>query len=315
MKVSIIVPIYNVSKYIKRCLDSLINQTLEDIEIILVNDGSEEDEEKIIKPYLDKYKNIKYYKKENGGQASARNFGLEKSRGEYILFVDSDDYIETNMTSLMYKTAKDKKVDIVVCNYYMENKDNKEEINVLEENKYISNSLYVTLTPAPWNKLFKREFLINNNFSFIEGIIYEDYATIPTLAIYNPKVYFIKDYLYHYIQSENSTMRNNEYKEKYENIIPATKYLYDNMHNKGFNLELEYLIAFHTLYLASLNFYEYKKYDKLDLVSNLVKELIPKYYKNKLVKENISLSKRIYMFLFYHKKYYLINLYRKIVKR
>ena len=315
MKVSIIVPIYNVSKYIKRCLDSLVNQTLDNIEIILVNDGSQENEEEIIKPYLKKYKNIKYFKKENGGQASARNFGLKRARGEYILFVDSDDYIETTMASKLYKVATEKDLDIILCNYYMETNDNKEEIYVLNENKYLTLNEYVILTPAPWNKLIKREFLINNNFSFIEGIIYEDYATIPTLALYNPKVYFLNECLYHYIQSEVSTMRSLEYKEKYENIIPATKYLYNKMHDMGFEVELEYLISFHTLYLASLNFYESKKYDKIDLVSDLIKELIPNYSKNKLVKENISLSKRIYMYLFYKKKYYLINLYRKFVRK
>ena len=120
MKVSVIVPIYNVRKYIEKCLDSLVNQTLDDVEIILVNDGSLENEEELIKPYLEKYKNIKYFKKENGGQASARNFGLKRASGEYILFVDSDDYIETTMASKLYKVATEKDLDILICNYYME---------------------------------------------------------------------------------------------------------------------------------------------------------------------------------------------------
>ena len=315
MKVSIIVPIYNVSKYIKRCLDSLVKQTLDDIEIILVNDGSLEDEEVLIKEYMKKYKNIKYYKKENGGQASARNYGLKVASGEYILFVDSDDYIEESMCLKLYNVALKNDYDMVLCNYYLETSNHKEKFNIINENREVSLNEYITLTPTPCNKLIKRELLISNNFSFIEGIIYEDYATIPTLAKYNPKIYFLNEYLYHYIQSENSTMRNQEYKEKYENIIPATRYLYNNLKGCGFDAELEYLIAFHTLYLSSLLFYEYKKYDKIDLISNLTKELIQNYNKNKLVKENIPLGKRIYMFLFYKKQYKLINLYRKIVKK
>lgn len=315
MKISIIVPIYNVSKYVKRCLDSLVSQTLNDVEIILVNDGSEENEENLIKKYMVKHKNIKYYKKKNGGQASARNFGLEKANGDYILFVDSDDYIEESMCLKLYNKALDGNYDIVLCNYYLESNNYKEKYDIINENRRVELQEYVTLTPAPWNKLIKREFLINNNFSFIEGIIYEDYATIPTLAKYSPNIYFLNEYLYHYIQSENSTMRNKEYREKYENIIPATKYLYENLKDCGFDTELEYLIAFHTLYLSSLLFFEYQKYDKIDLVADLVRKLFPNYNENKLVKEKISLSKRIYMFLFYKKKYNLIKLYRKIVKK
>ena len=117
MKVSIIVPVYNVSKYIKRCLDSLVKQTLSNVEIILVNDGSEEDEEVLIKEYMLEHNNIKYYKKKNGGLSSARNYGLKKAIGEYILFVDSDDYIDENMCLNLYNVAK-KNNCIVMLNHF-----------------------------------------------------------------------------------------------------------------------------------------------------------------------------------------------------
>ena len=107
VKVSIIVPVYNVEKYIKKCLDSLVNQTLKDIEIIVVNDGSPDNSQKIIDKYVKEYPTkVKSYITENGGQGSARNFGIYKATGEYILYVDSDDYIELNMAELLYKEAK-----------------------------------------------------------------------------------------------------------------------------------------------------------------------------------------------------------------
>ena len=94
MKVSVIVPVYNTYDYLNKCLDSLVNQSFKDYEIIIVNDGSTDDSEKIIKKYQKKYSNIKYYYKENGGLSSARNYGIKYANGDYIAFVDSDDYVD-----------------------------------------------------------------------------------------------------------------------------------------------------------------------------------------------------------------------------
>ena len=106
-KVSVIVPFYNVEKYIDKCLNSLVNQTLEDIEIIIVNDGSKDNSETIAKEYASKYKNkIIYLKKENGGLSDARNYAIPYATGEYIAFLDSDDYVEVNMYEQMYEKAK-----------------------------------------------------------------------------------------------------------------------------------------------------------------------------------------------------------------
>ena len=110
-KISVIVPVYNTEKYIKKCLDSLVNQTMKNIEIIVVNDGSNDHSEEIIKDYENKYPEmVKYYKKENGGLPSARNYGLEKAKGEYIAFVDSDDYIDKELFSKLDEYI-DKNID------------------------------------------------------------------------------------------------------------------------------------------------------------------------------------------------------------
>ena len=119
IKVSVIVPVYNTEKYLAKCLDSLVNQTLKDIEIIVVNDGTKDNSEKIINKYLKKYSKIRYYKKENGGLSSARNYGIELANGEYVGFVDSDDYVKDGMFSKMYECAIKNNSDIVVCDTIM----------------------------------------------------------------------------------------------------------------------------------------------------------------------------------------------------
>ena len=112
-KISIIVPIYNVEKYLKRSLDSLVNQTLEDIEIILVDDGSTDNSHKIAEDYKENYSNVLLVTKENGGLSDARNFGLQYASGEYIAFIDSDDYVESQMFERMYNLSENGRKKII----------------------------------------------------------------------------------------------------------------------------------------------------------------------------------------------------------
>lgn len=315
IKLSIIIPVYNVEKYIEKCITSLINQTIKEIEFIFVNDGTPDNSINIIKKYQKNDKRIKLINKENGGQASARNLGLKYAKGEYIAFLDSDDYVKEEMYEKMYNKAKQNDLDIVICNYFLTYKDKIEEMKndiTNKKEKTILPKEYILLTPSPWNKIIKKSYLEKINFTFPEGIIYEDYASIPTLVLNNPKVLYINECLHYYVQSESSTMRNQEYKKKYEDIFIATKYLYENMINKGYNEELEYIITYHFLYLGSLNFLKYKKYQNINKISNDMKKYFPKWYKNKLVISNFNKSKILYMKLFYYKQHSLIRLYRRI---
>ena len=116
VKVSVVVPVYNVEKYLDKCFNSLVKQTLKDIEIIVVNDGTKDNSQDIIDKYVKKYKNIKAYKKTNGGLSSARNYGIKKCTGEYIAFLDSDDYVEYDMYEKLYNKAISEDFDITVCN-------------------------------------------------------------------------------------------------------------------------------------------------------------------------------------------------------
>ena len=317
MELSIIIPVYNTSKYIHKCIDSLLMQTLDKIEFIFVDDGSKDDSVDIITKYMKKDKRIKLLKKENGGAASARNYGIKYAKGEYIAFVDSDDYVAKDMFKIMYERAKKDDLDIVLCNHYLVYGDKLEvnPININENEKVITSSEYIMVAPSPCNKVIKREYMEKCKFYFPEGIMYEDLASIPLLGLNDPKVVYINKCLYYYVQNDNSVMRTSEYKTKYEDIFVAIKYLYDNMRDSKYTLELEYLLTYHFLYLGSLNFYKYKKYENINRIANEMKIYAPVWYKNRLVKEKFSKKQIIYMKLFYYKKYFLINIYQKITNR
>lgn len=204
--ISIIVPIYNGEKYLKKCLDSLINQTKEELEFILINDGSTDNTEKIIKEYKDK--RIKYFKNKNQGIGKTRNFGLSKSTGKYIMFCDSDDYYELNMCELMYEKISKEELDLVICDFYKEydnNKLEKEELPIFSNTNLKNNpSLIRTINLAPWNKIYKRELIIDNNLYFEESLKYEDTPFVAKALGYAKKIGKIDECLNHYIIHEQS---------------------------------------------------------------------------------------------------------------
>lgn len=173
--ISIIVPIYNAEKYLNKCIESLINQTKKELEFILVNDGSTDNSEEIIKSYKDK--RIKYFKNENQGIGKTRNFGIEKATGKYIMFVDSDDYIDKNMAKLMFDKAFSNSLDMVVCDYYkVINNENIEEKLPSFKQTTLKNSpnLLCDINLSPWNKIYKTSLIKDNNIKFVENLKYED---------------------------------------------------------------------------------------------------------------------------------------------
>ena len=313
-KISVIVPFYNSSKYIRCCLDSLVNQTYKDLEIIFVNDGSMDDSEEIVKEYLTKYNNIFLYTITNHGQSYARNYGLSKASGEYIAFVDSDDYVDVDLFSSLSKKLKKKRFDILLFGYYaVDNNKNilfSKKYNCLNENN-VSDVEYLMTDPCPWNKIYKKSFLDKVKFKLPVGIIYEDYAYIPTLIKHNPSIGYLDMELYYYVQSDSSTTRNDCYKEKYENLFEATELLYNSFVSESYKEEIEYLIYYHFLYLGSLNFYKYNKYELIDRISLFMNEKYPKWFKNKYVKK-CGIKDRILAYLFYKRKYSFISLVQKV---
>lgn len=173
--ISIIVPIYNAEKYLNKCIDSLLNQTKKELEFILINDGSTDGTDEIIRSYKDK--RIKYFKNKNQGIGKTRNFGIEKSTGKYLMFVDSDDYLDEAACEELYNKALTTKSEVVVCDYYKVYDDRKEEIHLPSFNKTTlkeNQSALIDSNLAPWNKLYKTSLIKNNNIRFVENLKYED---------------------------------------------------------------------------------------------------------------------------------------------
>ena len=203
-KVSVIVPVYNVEEYLDKCLDSLVNQTLEDIELIVVNDGSADNSEAIISKYKEKYPNkIAYFVKENGGLSDARNYGIPHATGDYIAFLDSDDYVELSLYEELYKKAIETDADMVECDFYWEYSDTKRIYD--SKGKYKDESdMYANARVVAWNKLYKRNVLLNSGVQFPKGLRYEDleffYKILPSLN----KIELVEKPLIHYIQRNNS---------------------------------------------------------------------------------------------------------------
>ncbi len=203
--ISIIVPIYNSEKYLNKCIDSLINQTEKNIEIILVNDGSTDNSEEIIKEYKDK--RIKYYKNKNQGIGKTRNFGIEQATGSYIMFVDSDDYIEKNACEKMYNKAVNENLDVVLCDFYKEyDNGNIEEIhtNSFNNSSLKENPNIITDYLCPWAKIYDRKMIIDNNIKFVENLKYEDAPFVIKALCTAKKIGKIDECLNYYLIHDNS---------------------------------------------------------------------------------------------------------------
>ena len=174
--ISIIIPIYNAEKYLKECIDSLVNQTKKELEFILVNDGSTDSTEEIIKSYKDK--RIKYFKNKNQGIGKTRNFGIEKATGKYIMFLDSDDYLELTACEELYEKAEKDNLDLVVCDFYkLYENGTREDISLPSfKNTTLKKTpeLLTDINLAPWNKIYKRDLIVKNNIKFVEDLKYED---------------------------------------------------------------------------------------------------------------------------------------------
>ena len=217
-KVSIIVPVYQVEKYLRKCLDSLVNQTLEEIEILVINDGSPDDSQVIIDEFQQKYPlKIKSFIKENGGLSDARNFGLEKATGEFIGFVDSDDEVSKTMFQEMYSLAKKHEAEMVICN--LQKVD--EHGNVTQKLTQIPNmperielknhfSVFSDLSYFACNKIFKRELFDHKRFKV--GIHFEDIQLIPQLLLDCKIIAQTQNYHYQYLERSDSITKTHTIK-------------------------------------------------------------------------------------------------------
>ena len=229
-EISIIVPNYNTEKYLPRCLESLIHQTFKDIEIILIDDGSKDKSVDIIKKYAEKDSRIRLIEQENAGPAKARNQGLERATGKYLMFCDSDDWYEPNMCEVMYNTIQNKKVDVVCCHNFFdcekdlsvsekENRLVKKYYNPNRSGKYILNGKNILSTNVVlWNKIWRRDLIEKYHIRFPEGHEHDDDAFWYMYAFVTKDIFYLKDKLYHYFLRAGSIM-STQVNEKPKNRI------------------------------------------------------------------------------------------------
>lgn len=312
-KISVIIPVYNVEKYLTRCLDSLVKQTVKDFEVIIINDGSTDNSQKIIDKYA-KY-GFKSHFQENSGQAAARNFGIEASTGEYILFLDGDDYYEENTIETLLKQIEDN-TDILQFNMFVTkgNVDYKEAYSFVCEDNIDNVKKYIVNSPSPCDKLFKKSLFLDNNIKFPINKFYEDLGTIPSLGMYTKNIKFINNYLYHYVKRTNSTMNKIKYDKRVEDIFEIIKGLEDRFikekKDEIYKDEIEFIYIHHLLRAAGIRFLNYKKYDMIDKIRNIMKEKYPNFTKNQYFKM-YGIKQKIMCRLLYSGHYKLIELLRK----
>lgn len=203
--ISIIIPIYNVEKYLSQCLDSVINQTYKDLEIICVNDGSPDNSLKILEEYRKKDERIKIINQENQGLAGARNTGIDNAQGEFVFFLDSDDWLPLNAIELLYNKQKKENADIIIAGRNTITSKNEQKFlprdykENLDFKKYIKKSFKDgSFRPSSCGKLYKKEIIKENKIYFPRGLLYEDLIFVIKFLYYSKKIVILREYIFNY---------------------------------------------------------------------------------------------------------------------
>lgn len=282
-KVSIVIPTYNVEKYLKRCIESIINQTLDEIEIIIVNDGSTDMSGKIADELSKIDSRIIIINQENKGLSGARNTGLNAARGEYIAFIDADDWIEMQAIETMYKYAKDNDCEVVQCNHKIVKNNTVENISneipvykVLNEEEieiYLKGQLIQgKLRTYAWDKIYKLSFLKDNNLYFQDIQRFEDWYFFIEIISKVKRFLVVENCFYNYWMEEGSLSRR--YYSNYENLVL-------DIHNK----KLEYMLNW------NLNTKLYKSKYIISLYEDVIKLINNIFDRNHKLDKNTQLLK------------------------
>jgi len=284
IKLSIVAAVYNLEKYLPRCLDALVNQTLQEIEILCVNDGSTDSAPQIIEEYKKKYPDkIKVFHKENGGEFTTRNYGLERAQGEYVTFVDTDDYVEPNWAEKLYNAAKENDADLAVCGFdRIDLKTNKVVATNMTNFGYSvkeitpNDDYLLFINPAPWNKVYKREKIQNLRFLPFRG--FNDTMFLASCYTKMNKIAFVQDVLYHYYLRYDSQIHtvNEQDVNNLKKYLLEVKKLYIELNKYE---EMKYILdTFAFLHLGTSVMYRVS-YDKSVDMKKMLKDTI-KYLDN-----------------------------------
>jgi glycosyltransferase EpsH len=308
-KVSVIIPLYKVENYMRKCIDSVLNQTLEQIEVILVNDGSPDNSGKIAEEYAKLDSRVKVIHKENGGLSSARNAGIEVALGEFIAFVDSDDWIEIDMLETLYNNANISKADLSIGNYskiyetfsennYLKLKDETFDIKNIGLNNYFYNYYfnYVHGDEA-WNKIYRKSVIDNNSIRFERNseIFSEDKLFNLYFIVLTNKVVSTKRSLYNYVQREGSIMQSAKPDLMFQYVSLMEKFI-NYTRNKERETELSniYPIIFFNLINSSM-FALYKSGATLKEINLIIRKVsLSPIFRKLMLKLFIGNSVKIY---------------------
>ena len=309
--ISIIVPVYNAEKYIERCLNSLINQTYNYIEILCIDDGSKDNSYNIIKEFKDK--RIKLLRQENAGPAKARNLGLKNSNGEYIMFCDADDYYEPNMCELMLETIIKQNVDFVICDtniidYYNNKLRSSAETNYYKLRYKGYNNLgrdeLIKVNAVLWNKIYKKSIIDNGDIKFLNGYEHDDPNFVIKYLINCNTYYGLENKLYNYrVININSVMANyytKKNKEKMLDFIYAYNDIIEYILNHNFREQiLDYIIIQYYNIICNFQRYLYKEQlIKLVEIQKLffkdIKEFDKNWYIKKIKESSINQCLKLY---------------------
>lgn len=285
--ISIIVPVYNKEKYIEKCINSIISQTYNNLEIIIVDDGSSDNSLKICKKIAKNNINIKVIQKNNGGVSSARNVGINNANGKYISFIDIDDIVENNMIEILYNNLINNKSQLSICSYYVNplNKkvDNEININFNKEEFYKNINIYKGFC---WNKLFildkVKKVYFDETLHYCEDLLFcvKYVEMINNISYTNLK-------LYNYVQNSDSAI-SQKWNERKATVIDAYKKIFDIIKKYDFNIIKEFYIGYFNILNDVTHFYD--KINKIEL-----KKIYCLLQKNKL-----SLKQRANLFIRYH---------------
>lgn len=317
VKISIIVPTYNGEQYILKCINSLLDQTLKEIEIIVIDDGSTDNTKNLVLQIKDP--RVKYYYQKNQMQGAARNYGIKLAKGDYIAFVDDDDYVDSKMYEKMYNKAISFDSDLVVCDMERFEIDGKNKTIIKGINYYTSDIVknYIVSSNGPTNKIIKKDILLKNDLYFLERHIYEDLAVVPIYAIYAENIAYMKYAPYKYVRRKHSTMNQEKYTKRLKDIFYAYDFLFDKYKKskENYDEEFEFIFIYHIFLSASLRILPFKtKEAREDLlkINKMLKEKCPNWRKNKYYKKK-NLKFKIACNLLYYKKYKTVKLLTRFI--
>ena len=296
MKYSFIVPIYNVEKYLKKCIDSLLAQTYGSFEIILVDDGSTDSSGAIADEYAGKYSEIiRVIHQSNTGQGGARNAGITVASGDYLFMVDSDDYVSENMLEILDGYLEKYNCDILIFNYIEVKKNGEQQIQCLHKAvsyPQITSEQFILELAAPWNKVFRASLFQKSDIRFPNRIYYEDLATNPCLALHAKQIGAIDTALYYYVQRESSTMHSRD-TQRMTDVCKAMEIVLNYYKNCGqfeqYYQELEYLTVSHVLIATVQRMLQVKyEYKKIRGLEQFVEQHFCNYIDNPYIQEMIN---------------------------